>query len=188
MAPRHDQRTAQALRRGPRRHRASISTIADGEFAVLVGPSGCGKSTLLRTIAGLERAERGHDRDRRPSRQRHAAQGPRRRHGVPGLRALSAYDGRGEYRLRPAGAEFPEAGNRERGSAAPPRCWTSRRCSTASRASYPAASASASPSAAPSCATRRSSCSTSRCPTSTPNCATRCGARSSACTRSLAPP
>ena len=28
------------------------SSIADGEFCVLVGPSGCGKSTLLRTVAG----------------------------------------------------------------------------------------------------------------------------------------
>ena len=30
------------------------TTIADGEFMVLLGPSGCGKSTLLRMIAGLE--------------------------------------------------------------------------------------------------------------------------------------
>jgi sn-glycerol 3-phosphate transport system ATP-binding protein len=30
------------------------TTIADGEFMVLLGPSGCGKSTLLRIIAGLE--------------------------------------------------------------------------------------------------------------------------------------
>jgi sn-glycerol 3-phosphate transport system ATP-binding protein len=30
------------------------TTIADGEFIVIVGPSGCGKSTLLRMIAGLE--------------------------------------------------------------------------------------------------------------------------------------
>ena len=30
------------------------TSIADGEFVVLVGPSGCGKSTLLRMIAGLE--------------------------------------------------------------------------------------------------------------------------------------
>ena len=40
-----------------------------------------------------------------------------------------------------------------------------------SRANCPAASASASPWAAPSCAIRRSSCSTSRCPTSMPSCA-----------------
>jgi sn-glycerol 3-phosphate transport system ATP-binding protein len=30
------------------------TTIADGEFMVLLGPSGCGKSTLLRIVAGLE--------------------------------------------------------------------------------------------------------------------------------------
>ncbi|MCS6799113.1 MAG: sn-glycerol-3-phosphate ABC transporter ATP-binding protein UgpC [Myxococcota bacterium] len=33
--------------------------VPDGAFVVLVGPSGCGKSTLLRTIAGLERPDRG---------------------------------------------------------------------------------------------------------------------------------
>src|SRR3954469_10602739 len=35
------------------------TTIADGEFIVIVGPSGCGKSTLLRMIAGLERISEG---------------------------------------------------------------------------------------------------------------------------------
>ena len=34
-------------------------TIAPGSFAALLGPSGCGKTTLLRTIAGLERPQRG---------------------------------------------------------------------------------------------------------------------------------
>ena len=67
--------------------------IPDGEFTVLVGPSGCGKSTLLRTIAGLEDITDGDDRDRRRGRQRHAPARPRRRDGVPGLRALSAHDG-----------------------------------------------------------------------------------------------
>ena len=32
----------------------SASTVADGEFLVLVGPSGCGKTTALRMLAGLE--------------------------------------------------------------------------------------------------------------------------------------
>ena len=68
--------------------------IADGEFTVLVGPSGCGKSTLLRTIAGLEEISDGDDLDRRRDRQRHAPARPRRGDGVPGLRALSAYDRR----------------------------------------------------------------------------------------------
>ena len=35
------------------------TTIADGEFIVLLGPSGCGKSTLLRIIAGLEQQTAG---------------------------------------------------------------------------------------------------------------------------------
>src|SRR5437763_608708 len=37
-----------------------------------------------------------HDRDRRSGRQRHRIEGPRHRHGVPELRALSAHDGRRE--------------------------------------------------------------------------------------------
>ena len=36
--------------------------IRDGEFMVLLGPSGCGKTTLLRTVAGLERLDRGRIR------------------------------------------------------------------------------------------------------------------------------
>lgn len=35
------------------------TTIADGEFIVIVGPSGCGKSTLLRMVAGLETVSEG---------------------------------------------------------------------------------------------------------------------------------
>jgi sn-glycerol 3-phosphate transport system ATP-binding protein len=35
------------------------TTIADGEFMVLLGPSGCGKSTLLRIVAGLEQQTAG---------------------------------------------------------------------------------------------------------------------------------
>jgi len=35
------------------------TTIADGEFIVIVGPSGCGKSTLLRMVAGLESISEG---------------------------------------------------------------------------------------------------------------------------------
>ena len=129
--------------------------IPDEQFTVLVGPSGCGKSTLLRTIAGLEDAQRRHDRDRRRGRQRHAPARPRRRHGVPGLRALSAHDGAQEYRLRSEGAEIPAGRRSTRASTARRRCSASRRCSTGCRASFPAASASASPSAAPSSATRK---------------------------------
>ncbi|MCZ2720956.1 ABC transporter ATP-binding protein [Marinomonas sp. 15G1-11] len=34
-------------------------TIEEGEFVTLLGPSGCGKSTLLRTLAGLDKANKG---------------------------------------------------------------------------------------------------------------------------------
>jgi len=33
--------------------------IKDKEFVCFIGPSGCGKTTLLRTIAGLERPDKG---------------------------------------------------------------------------------------------------------------------------------
>ena len=49
--------------------------IEPGEFLVLLGPSGCGKTTTLRCLAGLETAEDGRDRVRRPH-------GVRRRAGV----------------------------------------------------------------------------------------------------------
>ena len=87
---------------GRRRSRstASISRSTDGEFVVLVGPSGCGKSTTLRMIAGLESITRRHGLDRRPRRERRAAEGPRHRDGVPELRALPAHDGAREPGVR----------------------------------------------------------------------------------------
>ena len=53
--------------------------IEPGEFLVLLGPSGCGKTTTLRCIAGLETANDGRDRLRRPRR----CSTPRRRVNVP---------------------------------------------------------------------------------------------------------
>ena len=53
--------------------------------------------------AAHDRGARAHlrrrDPDRRPRRQRPAAEGPGHRHGVPELRALSAHDGRREHGL-----------------------------------------------------------------------------------------
>ena len=67
--------------------------VVDGEFMVFVGPSGCGKSTLLRMIAGLEHTSGGdividgkRVNDLPPGQARH-------RHGLPVLRAVSAYVG-----------------------------------------------------------------------------------------------
>ena len=95
----------------------SRSTIADGEFVVLVGPSGCGKSTLLRMIAGLEEITARRDRDRRPGGQQRAAQGPRHRDGVPELRALSAHDGARQHGLRAQARQGAQG--RDRGAGQP---------------------------------------------------------------------
>ena len=76
-------------------------------------PSGCGKSTLLRAIAGLEDVEQRRHRHRRRGRQRDAAARPRRRHGVPGLRPLSAHDRLRQYRPQPARPRNAEAGDRD---------------------------------------------------------------------------
>ena len=66
--------------------------IAEGEFIVLLGPSGCGKSTLLNCIAGLLDITDGQIFDQGQERHLGGAEGPRHRHGVPVLRALSADD------------------------------------------------------------------------------------------------
>ena len=92
--------------------------IDEGEFMVFVGPSGCGKTTALRMVAGLEEISEGDDPDRRPRRERGLAEGPRRRDGLPELRALSAHDGRAEPRVRPQAAQARQGGDRAAGSSA----------------------------------------------------------------------
>ena len=155
--------------------------IGDGEFVVLVGPSGCGKSTLLRMIAGLENITVGRNPHRRARRQRRAAERARHRHGVPELRALSAHDRRRQHGVLAQAARRAASRDRARVKRAADILGLAP-CSSAIRASSPAASASASPWAAPSCAIRRCFCSTSRCPISTPSCACRCAPRSRSCT------
>ena len=136
--------------------------IPSGEFIVLVGPSGCGKTTLLRTIAGLEEitagtiALGGRDiHDARP-RDRNIAMVFQNYALYPfltvfeniafGLRARRTPKAEIDARVRRAADMLDISG-----------------CSSAIRASSPAASASGSRSAARSCATQSSSCSTSRC-------------------------
>ena len=79
--------------------------IEDGSFVVFVGPSGCGKSTLLRLIAGLEDVTGGQHPDRRRRRHRRAAGQARPVHGVPVLRALSAYER--ARRTSPSASRWP---------------------------------------------------------------------------------
>jgi energy-coupling factor transporter ATP-binding protein EcfA2 len=153
--------------------------IERGEFVVFVGPSGCGKSTLLRLdrrprkdpTSGTIAIDGADVTDGEPASERGT------RDGVPVLCALPAHD-----RLRrtcPLACAWPEsrrASNATRStgecSAPPAMLRLDRAISTASpSATLRRTEASASPSAAPSCASRASSCSTSRCPISTPNCA-----------------
>ena len=77
--------------------------IAAGEFFSMLGPSGSGKTTVLRLIAGFEQPTAGtielFGQDVTEAR----ALRPRRQHGVPGLRAVSAHERDRQRRLRAAG-------------------------------------------------------------------------------------
>ena len=151
--------------------------IADGEFVVLVGPSGCGKSTLLRMIAGLEEVSAGEIRIGERVVNDVA---PKDRDIAMVFQSYALYphmnvaDNMG-FSLILRKTDEQAIGQRvERSGKA---TWA-RPFLAVSRASFPAASGSASPWAALSCAIRRFSCSTSRCPISTPNCASICAPRS----------
>ena len=144
----------------------------EGEYLVLLGPSGCGKTTLLRMIAGLEQPTEGEVLIDGAGRHRPAAAGPQDRDGVPELRALPAQDRARQHRLPAEGRGHGRATSARRRPSGRPSCSASSASSTASPASSPAASGSGSRWPGRWCASRRSSCSTSRCPTSTPSCAT----------------
>ena len=88
-------------------------------------------------------------------RQRSRADGARHRHGVPELRALPAYVRVRQHGLWAAQSQHPEGRDRRAGEGGGAHPRARARCSTASRASSPAVSASASPWGAPSCASRR---------------------------------
>ena len=97
-------------------HGVSVD-IADGEFVVLVGPSGCGKSTLLRMLAGLENISAGEIAIGGRVVNTGPAEGPRHRHGVPELRALSAHDRAAEHGLLAEAGEGADGGDGGRGAA-----------------------------------------------------------------------
>ncbi|MFW8644506.1 ATP-binding cassette domain-containing protein [Rhizobium beringeri] len=111
-------------------------SLESGEFLVLLGSSGCGKSTLLNIIAGLAEATSGDVRDRRPLGAQRASEGPRYRHGLSILRALSQSDGAPEHRLRPGNAQGAGAGARQGPCATPQSSCRSKTSSTASRANF----------------------------------------------------
>ena len=136
--------------RRPRSRRSATASCSSSS-----GPSGCGKSTALRLIAGLDAPDGGSVRIDDRDVDARAAAGPRRGHGLPGLRALPAPHGAREHRLpaqdaRRARGRARAPRRRGRG-AARPRAGSS----TAARASSPAASASAWRWGARSCASRR---------------------------------
>ena len=128
--------------------------IGDGEFMVLVGPSGCGKTTSLRMIAGLEEITEGtlrigdrvvndvapKDRDIAMVFQSYAL------YPHMTVRENLAFG----LKLRKVPKAEIDAPGQGGGRDDPAR----QACSTASRRSCPAASASASRSVARSCASR----------------------------------
>ena len=155
--------------------------VADQEFLVLLGPSGCGKSTALRMLAGLEDPTEGRIEIGTRRHDQRRGQGPRRRDGVPELRALPAHDGATERRVPPEVAPGPEGRSATRSSPKRRARSGSRACSTASPPSSRAVSANGSRSHARSCAARPRSSWTSRSRTSTPSCGCRPAPSSSSC-------
>ena len=98
--------------------------------------------------------ERGHRLHRRAGRERRRPQGPRRGHGLPELRALPSPDGGQEHRVPAAPARRRQGGADDQGQAGRRDPRDSAPCSTASRRSSRAASASGSRWPGPSCASR----------------------------------
>ena len=162
--------------------------IADKEFVALVGPSGCGKSTTLRMIAGLEDISSGEIRIGEQSGQPSAAARPRRRHGVPELRALSAHERLRQSGLRAAQQEACREPRSRRRSTAPPSMLGLHEL--LQRKPRQLSGGQQQRVALGRCIVRNPQVFLFDEPlsTSTPSCAPRCASRSSACTRRCRPP
>ena len=156
--------------------------VESGDFLILVGPSGCGKSTLLNIIAGLDKPTEGeiHIGGRDVT---HAL--PKDRDIAMVFQSYALYPNMNVAQNISFGLEMRNVPKAEREAAIAARLEDAADRAPArpqAGRSSPAASASAWRWAARWRATRRCSCSTSRCPTSTPSCAWRCAPRSSTCT------
>ncbi len=155
--------------------------VKDGEFVVFVGPSGCGKSTALRIIAGLEEITSGE----LFIGGKQVNQLPPAERGIAMVfQSYALYPHMTVYKNMAFGLKFAktnkdEADKRVRQAAeilqlTPYLERKPRDLSGGQRQRVAIA--------APSCASPRSSCSTSRCPTSTPRSASTPGSRSPSCT------
>ena len=136
--------------------------IKDKEFLVLVGPSGCGKSTTLRMIAGLEEISEGelYIGDKLVN-----DVAPKDRDIAMVFQNYALYPHMTVFENMAFGLKLRKL--------RPPAFWISPTCSTGSRRHCPVVSVSVLPLAVPSCVSRRSSCSTNRCPTWTQSCVRR---------------
>ncbi len=160
--------------------------VSDGEFMAVLGPPGAGKTTLLRTIVGLEKPTAG---DVFIDDERVNDVWPGDRDISIVFQNLALYPDKTVHdnlALPAQAAQGAQGASAKSASAAPPSCCASSRCSSASRASCRAASASAWPWAGRWCATRASTCSTSRSRRSTPCCGWRCAPSSSTCSATSA--
>jgi ABC-type sugar transport system ATPase subunit len=146
--------------------------VDDGERLVVVGPSGCGKSTLLRVLAGLETVSAGTIRiDARIANDF----SPQARNVAMVFQDYALYP----HMTVRANLAFPLRMRALSRAAAAQRIGEVAALLDivpllGCRSTSPAASGSVWRWAVPWCATRASSCSTSRCPISTPSCACRC--------------
>ena len=128
-------------------------TAGEGEFLVLLGPSGCGKTTLMRMIAGLERPTPG---DIVIDGKVVTDLPPRARNIAMVFQSYALYphltvEKNISFPLRAVGMPKAKSARRSTGRRA---CSASNAFSTASRASFPAASASGSRLRARWCASR----------------------------------
>jgi hypothetical protein len=134
------------------------------------------------------RGDRRADPDRRARRHPRPPHGARHRHGVPELRPLSAHGRGAEHVVRLAPGRPQHGRDRSQGGGGGQGAEHRAPAGSASPRNCRAGSASGWPSVAPSCASRRSSCSTNRCPTWTPSCAATCAPSWRCCTSAWARP